>query len=184
MAPTSGVPRKRERLTNLSGEEKMNRRKLKNRIAAQTARDRKKAKMGVLEESIDQFESENESLHMENDELRHHNEQLLEENALLKKQLEEAKVARISSQPVAVGSAVSISGPQQWEQATAATLIWTLLTMLLKPSSETSSKTSILKQLDLNSNSISLETVKEYMSSEQLESLLELWKTTRKRAPP
>jgi hypothetical protein len=45
--------RKREKLDHLSFEEKMNRRKMKNRISAQSARDRKKVKMGDLEHKID-----------------------------------------------------------------------------------------------------------------------------------
>lgn len=45
--------RKREKLDHLSFEEKMNRRKMKNRISAQSARDRKKCKMNDLEHQIE-----------------------------------------------------------------------------------------------------------------------------------
>ncbi|XP_064867801.1 LOW QUALITY PROTEIN: X-box-binding protein 1 [Oncorhynchus nerka] len=68
---TTGPPlRKRQRLTHLSPEEKQLRRKLKNRVAAQTARDRKKAKMGELEEQVLVMELENQKLHIENRLLR------------------------------------------------------------------------------------------------------------------
>lgn len=106
----SAPPRKRERLTHLTPDEKLNRRKLKNRIAAQTARDRKKVKMNCLEDSMEDLQSENQSLHFENSELRQHTEQLMEENALLKKQLEEARrekeeMKKRSGFDVALGSA-------------------------------------------------------------------------------
>uniref|UniRef100_A0A671QA19 X-box-binding protein 1 n=1 Tax=Sinocyclocheilus anshuiensis TaxID=1608454 RepID=A0A671QA19_9TELE len=84
----SGPPmRKRQRLTHLSPEEKALRRKLKNRVAAQTARDRKKAKMGDLEQQVLELELENQKLHVENRLLREKTSDLLGENEELRQRL-------------------------------------------------------------------------------------------------
>ncbi|KAK5870769.1 hypothetical protein PBY51_003689 [Eleginops maclovinus] len=85
---SAGPPiRKRQRLTHLSPEEKALRRKLKNRVAAQTARDRKKAKMGELEQQVIELELENQKLHIENRLLREKSSGLLTENEELRQRL-------------------------------------------------------------------------------------------------
>ncbi|XP_067084173.1 X-box-binding protein 1 [Osmerus mordax] len=85
---STGPPlRKRQRLTHLSPEEKQLRRKLKNRVAAQTARDRKKAKMGELEQQVLDLEIENEKLHIENELLREKTCDLMSENEELRQRL-------------------------------------------------------------------------------------------------
>ncbi|XP_077318211.1 LOW QUALITY PROTEIN: X-box-binding protein 1 [Lithobates pipiens] len=80
-------PRKRQRLTHLSPEEKALRRKLKNRVAAQTARDRKKARMGELEQQVLDLELENEKLLIENKLLREKSHGLITENQELRQRL-------------------------------------------------------------------------------------------------
>lgn len=82
-----GGPRKRRRLTHLSPEEKMMRRKLKNRVAAQTARDRKKAMMSDLEIQVAKLMEENKRLQRENSNLKHRSSALLTENSSLKERL-------------------------------------------------------------------------------------------------
>lgn len=59
-------PRKRQRLTHLTPGEKLQRRKMKNRVAAQAARDRKKAHMDELEDLVKHLQYENQRLAREN----------------------------------------------------------------------------------------------------------------------
>ncbi|KAM6241440.1 X-box-binding protein 1 isoform 2-T2 [Spheniscus humboldti] len=79
--------RKRQRLTHLSPEEKALRRKLKNRVAAQSARDRKKARMTELEQQVVELEEENQKLLLENQLLREKTCDLALENQELRRRL-------------------------------------------------------------------------------------------------
>ncbi|XP_020732328.2 LOW QUALITY PROTEIN: X-box-binding protein 1 [Odocoileus virginianus] len=113
---SGGAPqaRKRQRLTHLSPEEKALRRKLKNRVAAQTARDRKKARMSELEQQVVDLEEENQKLLLENQLLREKTHGLVVENQELRQRLgmdalvteEEAETKGNGAGPVA-GSAES-----------------------------------------------------------------------------
>ncbi|NXB32693.1 XBP1 protein, partial [Eulacestoma nigropectus] len=81
---TTQPARKRQRLTHLSPEEKALRRKLKNRVAAQSARDRKKARMTELEQQVVELEEENQKLLRENQLLRERTCNLARENQELR----------------------------------------------------------------------------------------------------
>ena len=67
-------------------------RKLKNRVAAQTARDRKKQRMTELEDMIEILEQKNNELLTENEVLRQSAASLTKENTQLKQRLEMSPV--------------------------------------------------------------------------------------------
>jgi len=69
--------RKRANLDHLTPEEKLMRRKLKNRVAAQNARDKKRVKMDEMEAKMKELEEINARLLNENDSLRALNERLM-----------------------------------------------------------------------------------------------------------
>ncbi|CAG9762871.1 unnamed protein product [Ceutorhynchus assimilis] len=80
---------KKRRLDHLSWEEKIQRKKLKNRVAAQTSRDRKKAKQEQMESAVQQLYTKNEILQAECEKLQAANQRLLAENAELNQRLQQ-----------------------------------------------------------------------------------------------
>lgn len=76
---------RKRRLAHLSMEEKQYRKKLKNRVAAQTSRDRKKQRMDELESSVVLISQELEAMTKQN-------AALAAENTLLKQQLHDAQL--------------------------------------------------------------------------------------------
>jgi multidrug efflux pump subunit AcrA (membrane-fusion protein) len=155
-----GAPvRKRERLTHLSPEEKMWRRKMKNRIAAQTARDRKKARMDNIEDAVQKLERQNRTLAAENAQLRKQNAELLAKmNAIEQRSERNATVDAQINSPMntTVESAVLINVLQPREQdvtlAQLITLLCTYVTLICNESSTISSGISPLKENNNNSN--------------------------------
>lgn len=125
---STGCRGKKRRLDHLTWEEKVQRKKLKNRVAAQTSRDRKKAKMEENEMIIQELRENQEiltnkckTLEATNGSLMERNKELATQVASLQKQLDEMKTAQIQSMTVDCvksetkeyleGSAVSTENP-------------------------------------------------------------------------
>ncbi|BES97838.1 X-box Hypothetical protein protein 1 [Nesidiocoris tenuis] len=90
-------PRKRRRLDYLSPEEKARRKKLKNREAAQTSRDKKKAYVTRLEETIKALRDENQRLALQMIEMAEQKDELARTNASLREELKAATSDRSST---------------------------------------------------------------------------------------
>merc|ERR1739845_91566 len=71
--------RKRANLDHLSPEEKMMRRKLKNRVAAQNARDKKRCKMEEMEVELERLKAHSKRMLEKQQELIALNQRLLKE---------------------------------------------------------------------------------------------------------
>ncbi|KAK7793118.1 hypothetical protein R5R35_006513 [Gryllus longicercus] len=97
-APSPASSRKR-RLDHLSLEEKIQRKKLKNRIAAQSSRDRKKARMDDLEIEVKELKNENKILTNRCLRLEEESQRLAEENKQLREQLSQTR--RVGCEPTA-----------------------------------------------------------------------------------
>ncbi|OAD54408.1 X-box-binding protein 1 [Eufriesea mexicana] len=113
---------KKRRLDHLTWEEKLQRKKLKNRVAAQTSRDRKKAKLDELEETVRTLREQNELLTQECSMLRSQNEMLVAETKRLRKERETKNTeefvcsmcqSRVGCAVSSLGSTVSPTHPLQ-----------------------------------------------------------------------
>lgn len=148
---------KKRRLDHLSWEEKIQRKKLKNRVAAQTSRDRKKAKMEQMEQALQQLFSQNEALSAEREKLKLANQRLSEENADLYSRLqapcENCSQNRTVECEAQNGSTESTLQPQGKTTHSAAALnkqstaaLWKIILacLLYRTSSMNSTQTSIL----------------------------------------
>merc|ERR1712083_539956 len=112
--------RKRANLDHLSPEEKLMRRKLKNRVAAQNARDKKRVKMEDMETDVERLRAHTKALEARNAQLVSENERLVAENDRLRSERLEANKGQESSSPLVVRqspeSAELTNGPQQQDQ--------------------------------------------------------------------
>ncbi|CAN0369045.1 X-box-binding protein 1-like [Lampetra fluviatilis] len=124
--PQMSPPRKRQRLVHLSTEEKVSRRKLKNRVAAQSARDRKMALMCDLEKKAEELRAKNRLLVEKNRALKAQSLNLAHQNLELRRRLskdvfqeqEAAQDKCLDDHSVVAGSSESAvlrgAVPQQW----------------------------------------------------------------------
>lgn len=124
-------------------------------MAAQTSRDRKKAKMDDMEDRMSRLEETNAKLVSEMKSLKELNERLMSENSQLRKQVAAAPARSVVSANSS-GSAESRPLPKEEFAQTAVraesmTALYQLLTLILL--SKTSSPKSIPTSISIASNS-------------------------------
>ncbi|XP_073982124.1 X box binding protein 1 isoform X1 [Rhodnius prolixus] len=104
---TVGTPKRKRRLDNLTPDEKLLRKKLKNREAAQTSRDKKKAYINDLEVTVKKLREQNALLQKRVKILAREKEELQMKNEKLEKEIGQISQSHlITSEP-----AVLISAP-------------------------------------------------------------------------
>jgi len=92
-------------------------RKLKNRVAAQTARDRKKQQMTELEEALACLQAKNAKLTAENEALRQSSSEVVQENRRLRERLEVLTSEGASRNPCHVKCEPAVfDTPLPWER--------------------------------------------------------------------
>uniref|UniRef100_A0A146L566 X-box-binding protein 1 n=1 Tax=Lygus hesperus TaxID=30085 RepID=A0A146L566_LYGHE len=122
-------PRKRRRLDNLTPEEKMRRKKLKNREAAQTSRDKKKAYVTHLEETLKALREENKRLAYQMMIVAEEKDELARKNETLEKELKAATAGGSGSRPAAPLNPLQKDHPRP-PTVLSVTLPWTMLTLM------------------------------------------------------
>jgi len=124
---TSQIRAKRQKLDHLSNYEKLSRRKLKNRVAAQVARDKKKARMDDLESIVENLQQENKRLTAENERLQAENAALSSRETVT----EGSRNFSSTKQVFPVESAELIHGPLPQEQGNILFVIVAILLQLV-----------------------------------------------------
>lgn len=94
------TPGRKRKLDHLTHEEKIQRKKLKNRVAAQTSRDRKKKQMEDMTDRIDRFEREISQWETKYNQLKTKYDKLEKENRKLKAQQQNQSVNIIKQEVV------------------------------------------------------------------------------------
>lgn len=200
MDSTTNQPRKRQRLTHLSPDEKLMRRKLKNRVAAQTARDRKKAHMDSVEERLEKMEKIANKIQNQNRVLKQQNESLMAENVELKKRLgletleipatqKTTKIGTVTTVKKEFESpeSAALNAPQQqgqiWTLSTYLTVLMTLSLMCCWDSL-TGSKSKLPQDAPLNLKKIMEPSIEEEMTKENKGSRPPWWGPQQKNWNP